>query len=514
VIGAKTLVTLTLLAIGVVAAASFGVLAPERLLSRGWGTLFFVGCFAVVVGTLMFRFWRLGEPSLHYFRWSTKTTHWSAAEEAHFVGGEGRRVALGDNRGEAFDLGPRLHRVVCVALALLLALACIDARSLGLLDRFQHSVGNTGATYCPDPETQPVVADPNVPGCELMRRAYALGYVKNLGQCTPKAQRAAAATVAPCTRRQRDEPALHYAWRLLKGSWGKLSAHADASYVQTVQHDFGKGVDKLERGDAQMLASASHASHHLWTNLPDPGLGGLRADSCGERYRWMAHRPAPTGERRASQVLDHVLGQLLFEIRYEPAAGTCREFHVHWGAPLDACKRLAANPEGALSAAGALGDVRAVLERDRAGREPVQRIVSFQCYFEGEAAAPTSTPFTFAGQPFTVDEVHVAPSPADAALYIDRYDAVARLLVRGFHYGALMSEAGVEPGSAAGMQAAFGGHDFLLTRLYGLDSADIYLDAGWIAQRPDLLEVYPYERHLRNYVQLFRRQYARVRGRL
>src|SRR6185437_191192 len=121
---AKTLVTLTLLAGGIVAAAAFGVLAPERLVGRGAGALFFVGCFAVIVGSLVFRFWRLGEPSLHYFRLAAKRDRGSA-EEAHFVGGAERRVTLGDNRGEAFDLGPRLHRAVCIALALLFALACI-----------------------------------------------------------------------------------------------------------------------------------------------------------------------------------------------------------------------------------------------------------------------------------------------------------------------------------------------------------------------------------------------------
>jgi len=521
VIGAKTLVTLTLFTVGVVAAVSFGLLAPERLVSRGWGTLFFAGCFAVVVGALMFRFWRLGEPSLHYFRWATKSNHWSEAEEAHFVGTDRRRITLGDNRGEAFDLGPRLQRVVCVAIALLLALACIDARSLGLLDRFQQSRNSIGSSYCPDPETQPPAsADPNLPGCELMRRAFALGYVKSLGQCAPQ-QKRATATAAPCTRRQRDEPALHYAWRLLRRAWSGLRTHSDAAYFQGLRQDFDTRVDRLGalgRAEEQMLASAPHASHHIWTNLPDPGDGAFRAESCADRYRWMAHRPAPSGDKRASLVFEHVLGQLLFESRYEAAAGACREYHVHWGAPLDACTRLAANPETFLASASALGDVRGVIDRDRLGRAhpplPASALVSFQCYFEGGAAAATTTPMTLAGQPFTVEEVHVQPSPPDAALFVDRYDAVARLLVHGFHYGALLSEAGAQPGNAEGMQAAFAGHDYLLTRLYGLDSLDIYLDAGWIASRPDLLEVYPYERHLRNFVQVFRRQYARVRGRL
>ena len=104
-IGAKTLVTLTLLTAGLAAALAFGVLSPERLASRGWATLCLAGGFSFVVGTLMFRFWRLGEKSRHYFRWATDTTQWNTATEAHFLGTERRRITLGDNQGEAFDLG-------------------------------------------------------------------------------------------------------------------------------------------------------------------------------------------------------------------------------------------------------------------------------------------------------------------------------------------------------------------------------------------------------------------------
>jgi hypothetical protein len=517
VIGAKTLVTLTLLAAGIAAASAFGVLSPERLASRGFSTLFLVGCFAVVIGTLMFRFWRLGEPSRHYFRWTSEDAHWST-HEAHFVGGERRRIALGDNRGEAFDLGPRLHLSVCVAIALLLALGCIDARALGLLGSFEHSVGGAASSYCPEPDAAPPANDdPNAPGCELIRRAYALGYAKSLGAC--EVQKRRDEQIATCTRRQRDEPALHYAWRLLKGSWTNLRRHAAPSYFAEMRHDFDDRVAHLgSLGSArrQMLASAPHASHHIWTNLPDPGDGAFAATTCADRYRWLAHRPSTAaGEKHASQVFEHVLGQLLFESRYEPAAGSCREYHVHWGAPLDACDRLAANPDAALKAASARGDIDAVLERyqQERDRQP-DAFLSFQCYFEAGDAAHKSTPFTFAGQRFTVDEERVPRSPAGATLYVDRYDAVAKLLVHGFHYGALLSEAGVDSAASDGLQAAFAGHDFLLTRAHSLDSVDIYLDAGFLAARPDLLEVYPYERHLKNYVQIFRRQYERVRGRL
>ncbi|HEX4458822.1 MAG TPA: hypothetical protein VIA18_12685, partial [Polyangia bacterium] len=271
-----------------------------------------------------------------------------------------------------------------------------------------------------------------------------------------------------------------------------------------------------ERGRAEltMLATAPHASHQLWTNLLDPGDGAFRPSSC-DRYRSLPHRPAPTPaakDGRASQVFEHVLGQLMFESRYQPAAASCREVHVHWGAALDTCKRLAAGDPRPLLAST---DVATVLERERlAHAQPSGAFVTFQCYFEGDTQALTATPFDFAGHHFTVAELHVPPSPAGDTLFSDRYDAVARLLAPGFHYGALLSEAGLDAHAAGGMQAAFAGRDYLLTRLYGLDAVDIYLDPGFLTTRPDLLEVYPYERHLRNYVELFRRQYARLRGRL
>ena len=198
---------------------------------------------------------------------------------------------------------------------------------------------------------------------------------------------------------------------------------------------------------------------------------------------------------------------------------------MHWGAPPDACQRLAAKAGGAVGrVVGALGRARgpralsagqelAVPARPRPSLEPAA-FLSFQCYFEGGTPAHKTIAFALDGRRFSAEEIRTAPAPGGSALYIDRYDAVARMLIHGFHYGALLSEAGIEPGAADGLQAAFVGSDYLLTRLYGLESLDLYLDPGWIAARPDLLEVYPYQRHLKNYVQVFRRQYRRERGRL
>jgi hypothetical protein len=482
----------------------------------------------VVVGTLMFRFWRLGEASQHYFRWTTEPEAWEL-KEGHFLGTERARITLGENRGDAFDLSPAGHHAACVALAILLALACIDSRALALLARSRRSISLATSSYCPEPQAEEATTlDPNAPGCELVRRAYALGYASSLGDCAPKQQRGGESSVV-CTRRQRDEPLFHYAWRLLDRFWSNFRQHTGPGYFQKLRLDFGARVGRLgslRSAERQVLASAPHASHHIWTNLPDPGDGAFRAETCADRYRWLAHRPVPPeGDKRASKVFEHVVAQLLFESRYEPAAGYCREYHVHWGAPTDACQRLAANPEAFLAASQARAPVAAVLERYRLSRElaalgtpppaiePAQ-VVSFQCYMEDNKDERKNAELSFAGYRFTVADLHVAPTAPGSVLYIDRYDAVAKLLVNGFHYGRLLSDAGLAEGAATGLEGSLGGRDYLLTRLYGLESFDIYLEPGWIATRPDLLEVYPYQRHLKNYVQTFRRQYRHERGRL
>jgi hypothetical protein len=253
----------------------------------------------------------------------------------------------------------------------------------------------------------------------------------------------------------------------------------------------------------------------VWTNLPDPKSGAFAQRSCEDRNRLLPHLPAEGSS--PSQVFEHVLAQLLFESRYQAPSGTCREYVVHWDAPEDACERLAADAFGFLHEQGALTSVLAVLERWQQGKaqrslSPAQ-FLSFQCYMErpGESARASRQLFIAEHAIFAED---LRISPSTTALPTDRYDAVAQLLARGFHYGRLLSEEGVERGDPAALQAAMSGEGFALSRLYVLESLDIFLDPAWLATRPDVLEVYPYQLHLRNFVRVFRRQYQRQRGRL
>jgi hypothetical protein len=526
VIGAKTLALLALAAVGALSAWQLGLLVPDRLLARDPAALVFAGAFGAVVGSFLFRFFRLGERSKTYFRWSRDIATWE--NEAHFLGGERSRITLGQNEGRAFDLGPRMQLCVCVTLGALLGIACIDARSLALLARFQHTFGAASSSYCPEVEMVRHDNDPNAPGCALIRRAYALGYAKELGECAASEARAAEKV---CTLRQRDEPLLHYAYRLLEGFAKNASSALSFDSFRKMRRDFDARVAHLEtiRGaQRQVLSSAPHAVHQVWTSLAEPPGGAFREQSCADRYRLLPHHPPP--QSSASQVFEHVVAQLLFESRYQPAAGYCREYAVHWNAPEDACRALAADPEGFLARANALAAVRAAIDRWRLGKQlealgkgasqralEAQQFLSFQCYVERSGAKGverTSLPFQLDGFALSAEEVIVPALDAEAKLYIDRYEAVATMFVRGFHYGVLLSEGGYTEARAPEIEATLGGAEFPLSRLFGLENVDLFVDPSWIGKRPDLLEVYPYQMHLRNYVRVFRSQYLRERGRL
>ena len=535
-IGTKTLATVGLLAVVTAGAFALGSFAPEHLATRGFGTLLFVGCFGVVVGTLVFRFWRFGEKSTHYFRWATEPSSWDASE-GHFLGGRERRIVVGENRdGEAFDLSPRGRHFLAIVTAAVLGLAAIGSRALEQLGgAYGHAMTAT-SSFCPEEEKKAApVRDPNEPGCELVRRAYALGYAKSLGECAPKKQDETLGVAGHlvCARRQRDEPLLHFSWRLLAGFFESMHRSAGRGYFKQALADFRRRSSRLaslQSAESEMLTSAPHASHHIWTNLPSPGDGAFEERTCTSRYLRLPHRPDPALDpKRASKVFEHVVGQLLFEATYDDAAGHCREYHVHWGAPADACQRLASSPESFLDATGALKDIRRTLDRYRVAGDLValggtappdpSTFMSFSCYVEAPGETQrTSAPFSLFGRTYSADQLRIAPSPADASLFIDRYAAVARLLVSGFHYGSFLSDTAVDTGSGnapeASLESAFNASDFLLTRTYELESIDIYLDPGWLANRPDLLDVYPYERHLKNYVEVFRRQYRRERRRM
>jgi len=385
------------------------------------------------------------------------------------------------------------------------------------------------------------------PGCALVQRAYKLGYAKSLGACAPRqaAPVAAPAAAGParevCTRRQLDEPFLHYGFRRVAGATGAATSvdplvAADRRVSEVRTHlDY---LDGLLADIHHAITGSPHAAHHLWINLPDPHPGSLGerftgAQRCSQRFADLPLWPAWRAGDEARMV-EHVLGQLLFATRFGTTA-SCSDHVIHWDAPPDTCRRLAADPIAVLDRDGALAGVRAVLDRRHRqleisalatalGRQPpvappgAGAIVSLAC-FVVDPASPAGAPAIGAtvaidGDPISLREIHVPAVTAAGAGPIDVYTALAVLLAG--NTGDLSAAAVGAAGRAPEAVDAGGAHgdDFLLARLDPLIDADPFRGARAPLERPELIEVYPFEHHLHGFIDGFRRRYLAQRGRL
>ena len=98
------------------------------------------------------------------------------------------------------------------------------------------------------------------------------------------------------------------------------------------------------------------------------------------------------------------------------------------------------------------------------------------------------------------------------------YKEFSKLMEKKFHYSKLTSRSDLDIGlgtsGVASVQDSFEAPSYLFTRLEKLKNVDIFLGNQWILEREDLLEIYPYHVHLKNYVKSFRSEYSNSRGRL
>jgi hypothetical protein len=529
-VGARSVTVVALLA-GTVAMLWWqGILRADY-----WGQLdpwvpFLAGGFAVLCGTLVFAFWRLVDRSEYYFRIGERLP-W--AFEIALVGSQHRTLIVGHAaHAQVIDVPPAVQRAMYVAIFFGMGLVAVTNRAVALLRDVPRVFAPAEREFCtepapPEPATTPV-------GCKLVIRAYQLGYATSLGSCAPRTSERKIEDV--CRKRQRDEPYLHYAWRLFDGRIASVAAQAS-------------GTDVIDRFEAQLdhtqalldstldsVAMAPRSSHHLFTNLPDPEpaladrVHTALERGCGARLAHLQHFPrtedTPIGR---SKLLQQVLDQLLFHPGYKPVVAQCGETIVHWGAPVDACARLVAAPRSFLDSQGALEPVAQLIAWRRRKAElarlhmrelgepaPADRIVSFQCLMFGDADQPPGDhAVAIDGETLHVRDTRMAPLDADGASQIRLYKRLAALLAEGFSYGHLSSNESIggRPDDAA-MAAAFADRGFLLTRLDLLRDADLFVGNAWLTERSDLLEVYPYHLHLENFIAIFRRQYGLHRGRL
>ena len=460
-------------------------------------------------------------------------------------------------------------------VALLIGLASVLAGALGnhAAARIAQLPGELTApapsAYCmPGPAVDPAAVAPPAPppaeppGCALVKRAFQLGYAKTLGACAPNL--AVPIAVSPitkrevCTRRQLDEPLLHYGFRRVAGAFG---AATSVDPVAAAQHRAGDlrthigFLDGLLADIRHAITGTPHATHHLWINLPDPHPAELRdrfvgAVRCSQRFADLPLWPAwlPGDEAR---LVEHVLGQLLFATRFGSTA-SCSDYVIHWDAAPDTCARLATAPIAVLDRDGALPAIRAVLDRrarqlelaalaTALGRPPpapppvASAIVSLSCFVVEPTAATgspaplghgaaTGTITVIDGDLIGLREIHVSGVRTGDDGPIDVYVQLAALFAgnAGSVATGLAAASSHAPGPAPATPAVpiapeaveTQGDDFLLARLDPLIDGDPFGGNRAPLRDAALIEVYPFEHHLHGYIEDFRRRYLAQRGRL
>jgi hypothetical protein len=475
----------------------------------------------------------------------------------------GGRLALVDSARD--DVRPRelpgvLQRVLILAGFAAVVLSGLGnhaaARIAQLPDELaapapsEYCLPEPSASAAPEPTAAPPPPPPDVeqPGCALVKRAYQLGYAKTLGACAPK--QAAPVVVSPvtkrevCTRRQLDEPFLHYGFRRVAGAFEAATSVDPVAAAEHRVSEVRTHIDYLDGLLADIrhaITGSPHAAHHLWVNLPDPHPGALRdyfvgAPRCSQRFADLPLWPAwRTGDE--ARLVEHVLGQLLFATRFGTTA-SCSDYVIHWNAAPDTCSQLAKEPTAVLDRVGGLASVRAVLDRRTRqrqigalavalGRQPpapppdAAAIVSLSCFIIDPTgptgptgptvhSVATGTTIAIDGDPIGLREIHVPAVRTGDDGPIDVYIALAELL------GGKDGSAAIAATVAAREPEAIApeGGDFLLARLDPLIDADPFRGARAPLGRAELLDVYPFQHHLHAFIDGFRRRYLVQRGRL
>ncbi|HEV7554561.1 MAG TPA: hypothetical protein VGO00_03840, partial [Kofleriaceae bacterium] len=438
-------------------AAWRGVLSPAHLDSLSGTACFIVGLVGALATGLVSAAWRPGVRS----RDGVAIRGDSSASTA-----SARRVRPQLVPGTPHEIPPIAQRVLLLIGFTSIALVALGNHAAARIVQLPEQLSAPSpSTYCMPAAPVTEAAKPEAPppppvdqaGCALVKRAFELGYTKSLGTCAPK-QAAAVVVATPaetkhetCTRRQLDEPMLHYGYRRVAGA---LGAATSVNPIVSIEHrvdDVRAHIDYLDGLLADIrhaITGSPHAAHHLWVNLADPHPGSVAdyfvgAPRCSTRFanlplwpRWSAGDDA--------LVVEHVLGQLLFATRFGTTA-SCNDYVIHWNAPVDACDRLAKAPIDFLADTGGLGSIRAVLDRRHRqiqlaalakslGRPepppppPVSAVVSMQCLIVGSAVPAHGTTVQIDGDDVGVREVRVTAIKPTGDGPIDVYLALAALL--------------------------------------------------------------------------------------
>ena len=347
------------------------VLNLNYLIGVNHDLAFFIGLFSIIFGVGFYNFWKLGEKSIYTIHF-VKTKIMPRDVSIIFVYkdlsfGISRRIKTG-----ARELSPLTRKIFCVGIFVNLALITLDNGGFGKLLRFPSEIMQSNTAYCPTEEESAEDATPKE-GCELIVRAYNLGYAKDLGICAPETIDPAKMKI--CEKRRVDEPYLHHMSRQLVSSVKNTIEFFNENKAKQIADKFELQLDKLEvlkDYQAYAISASPRASHHIWTNLPYPENDFVqkyrevfRPNYCIQKFQNQTNtvRLKDDDERMNSKLLEHVYGQLLFNPKSRITVGFCKEYTIHWYSDSNTCERLIENPEIVLQEEQVLAEVELVLRR-------------------------------------------------------------------------------------------------------------------------------------------------------
>jgi len=332
---------------------------------------FFIGLFSILFGMGFYHYWHLGERSVYYLL--VARTPATPRDTIILFEYRGYAVGVGHQLNvETVELPAVVRKIICVAILFNIALITLDNSGFEKIRELPSEFEPLQSDFCP--ENDDGFNTKTIPeGCELITRAYKLGYAKDLGICEPN--KIDPEKLQVCQKRRIDEPYLHYMSRRLFSSLENQKALFDRENLQKITDTFDLQLVNLESiKDYQTFAisTASRASHHIWTDLPYPRnvivqkyREYLDPNYCLGQFQKQTNTITleKGDERNNSKLIEHIYGQLLFNPKSKLTVGYCKEYKIHWNAKPDTCDQLAANPQRVLQEQGVLPEVEQVLHR-------------------------------------------------------------------------------------------------------------------------------------------------------
>ncbi|WP_141733811.1 hypothetical protein [Oligoflexus tunisiensis] len=380
---------------------------------------------------------------------------------------------------------------------LVFGLIILENRSLVLLQHFYHNMTKNYGPICPKEGEEITAAKPPKMGCDLVKRAYALGYAKDLGDC---ADDPAEQDEEICTHRQWDEPPAHYSYRLLQRFVKTLLTDSAPLKIDTEK------LPELVESHAQGFLGVPRSAIHIFTDLPEPGTWLVKArrrlhpNHCQDELRELRFRMAEQGTEPGAQ-LEDALSHLLFSPAVGRDANYCRPYIIHWGAQPNTCSELIDKGEAALDTYDLRQSIDTVMKRPKS-------LVSFHCLMAAGSSSLQGT-LPYVGQNFEVI-ASTLPAAGTDGIYPSNelFAAVARAFVPDFDYNNMdrtrplgLSE------DRFRSEIARGGDDLMLAKFELLRSSDVLAGDQWVYRYPEYMEVYPWQPHIANFVKRFRKAY-------